>query len=401
MVIMRRPAFVTAAISVCFVLLQICLSSFEFPSDSYRYAKAAEQFGGATPAEANSAALDAFCTSKADRLTAEQGLRPAATDLADFRQARLRECFYAYSGDGDLTSTDPRYQAIFSTRPGYPLMLVPFVRVFGVFDGMRIFGLLAAVSGGLMIVGLLRSAGLSPAASAVGQIGFLASPLGWWASQALGEGLFMVCTLGVIWGASLLMRRRWLSGPTLMIGGLVGAVVTRYSSAIILVGFLAIAAAGAWLLTRRFRHSGTVVVAAISGAGAALIAVGMRLLSLPSATITLQDTFTEHFVRPEVPDPWGSLLGLASRLWTHWLHEQAAAPAYLGLVAVATWALVRYGRELGWLSLPLWLTGVSLMTAHPLVQEADRLGVLMWMPVILGLPLLVKPARQRAGIADS
>ena len=35
------------------------------------------------------------------------------------------------------------------------------------------------------------------------------------------------------------------------------------------------------------------------------------------------------------------------------------------------------------------LTGVCQVTAHPLVQEADRLEVLMWMPVVLGLPLIV------------
>ena len=75
--------------------------------------------------------------------------------------------------------------------------------------------------------------------------------------------------------------------------------------------------------------------------------------------------------------------------WRDWAAEQAATPYFLLLTALAAWALIRYGDGLGWPALAAGFTGVCLITAHPLVQEADRLGVLMWMPVVLGLPLIV------------
>jgi hypothetical protein len=120
----------------------------------------------------------------------------------------------------------------------------------------------------------------------------------------------------------------------------------------------------------------------------------MQVLRLPSAEVTLQDTFTDHFRQPAVADPWWLLVRLAYRLWTNWLTEQAAAPLFLVLALVGVWAL-RRNVALSWLALALAATGVAQVTAHPLVSEADRLGALMWTPVVLGIPLAIDQLRER------
>jgi hypothetical protein len=61
---------------------------------------------------------------------------------------------------------------------------------------------------------------------------------------------------------------------------------------------------------------------------------------------------------------------------------------------VAALLLCRRGRELGLFALAAAVTGGLQVAAHPLVQEADRLGVLMWMPAVLGLPLLIVKVRR-------
>ncbi|MFI7497873.1 hypothetical protein ACIBVL_05055 [Streptomyces sp. NPDC049687] len=361
-----------------------------FP-DSYRYARAAEQYLGASREEAHRTALAAFCTSRADRAAHDGRLQPTTRKSASALKADAeRACLDRWADAEDITTADPRYQAIFSSRPGYPLLAAPFVGAFGVLKGMRLLGLLTAAAGSLMVFGLLRGAGLARGAAVVGQVAFLATPLGWWSAQALGEGLFTVCVLGALWGGLLLLRNRslpWAAALTSLAYG-TGAV-TRYSSVLVLAAFVAAAATAGLCFPGRLRHRGTVVLAGLSALAAGGVFVAMRALALPSSQVTLQDTFTHHFADPEVADPWGRLLGLAARFWRDWAAQQAELPYFLALTALAAWALVRYGDGLGRLALATGLTGVCLVTAHPLVQEADRLAVLMWMPVVLGLPLVV------------
>ncbi|MGW2635502.1 hypothetical protein [Streptomyces sp. NPDC001348] len=365
-----------------------------FP-DSYRYARAAEQYLGATRAEAHRTALAAYCASRADRAAHDARLQPLTRRSGStIRAAEERQCLDRWADAPDITTGDPRYQAIFSSRPGYPLLAAPFVGALGVLRGMRLLGLLTAAAGALLVYGLLRGAGLTRPAAAVGQVTFLATPLGWWSAQALGEGLFTVCVLGVLWGGLLLVRGRHPVGAALGTAlAYAMAAVTRYSSVLVLAALVASVVTGTLCLSRRSRHRGTVTLAALSTVAAAAVAVAMRTLRLPSSQVTLQDTFTHHFSSPEIADPWRALFSLAGRFWRDWLAQQAAAPGFLLLTAAAVWALAVCGDGLGGLALATALTGVCQVTAHPLVQEADRLGVLMWMPVVLGLPLIVDRVR--------
>lgn len=361
-----------------------------FP-DSYRYARAAEQYLGASREEAHRTALVAFCASRADRAAHDEQLKPMVHESRHaLRTGAERSCLNRWIDAPDITTGDPRYQAIFSGRPGYPLLAAPFVGAFGVLKGMRLLGVFLAAGGSLLVFGLLGCAGLNRRAAAVGQVAFLVTPLGWWSAQALGEGLFTVCVLCVLWGGLLLLRHRsMVKGTVLVALGYVAGGVTRYSSALVLAAALGTAATWALCRNRPSRHRGTVVLAAASAVAAGGVVAAIRILGLASSQATLQDTFTHHFDAPEIADPWSALLGLAVRFARDWIGQQAGLPYFLVLMALAAWALARHGKGLGLLALATAFTGASAVVAHPLVQEADRLGVLMWTPIVLGLPLLV------------
>jgi hypothetical protein len=372
-----------------------------FP-DSYRYARAAEQYLGVSREEAHRTALAAFCVSRADRAAHDERLQPMVHESRDALSAAAeRACLKRWIDAPDITTADPRYQAIFSGRPGYPLLAAPFVGAFGVLDGMRLLGVLLAAGGSLLVFGLLGCAGLTRRAAAVGQVAFLATPLGWWSAQALGEGLFTVCVLCVLRGGLLLLRRRsMVKGTALVALGYVAGGVTRYSSALVLAVVLGAVATWALCLRRPWRHRGTAVLAVSSAATAGGVVAAIRILGLASSQATLQDTFTHHFETPEIADPWSALLGLAGRFAQDWIAQQAGLPYFLVLTALAAWALARHGNGLGLLALATAFTGACAVAAHPLVQEADRLGVLMWMPIVLGLPLVVDRHWSSVSVAE-
>jgi hypothetical protein len=398
--IARRAWLLGILVVAVYVPLQLTADSqwFLYP-DSYRYARAAEQFDGASRAQAHRDALDAFCTTRADAARATARLSPVAGAPLPAGTMTAKQCLTRWADAADITTADPRYQAIFSSRPGYPLLAAPFVKMYGVIRGMRLLGLLTAAGGSLLVLGILRSAGLPTLAAVCGQLAFLATPLARWSLQALGEGLATVCALGTIWGAVLLARRRPVAGTPLLTVSLTACALTRYSLALPLAAVTAAAAVAVWCGVKEHRHRWTALLAALSAIAAAVTAVLMSALALPSATTTLQDTFTKHFRLPEVPDPWQRLADLDMRYWAHWIGAQAALPTFLVPTLVAAWALYRYRPELGWFALATALTGALQVAAHPLVQEADRLGVLMWLPAILGLPLLVARVQQRGATA--
>ncbi|MCW2913917.1 MAG: hypothetical protein JWN52_1985 [Actinomycetia bacterium] len=391
----RRAWLLGFLVAATYAAIQLTAGSqWSLYPDSYRYARAAEQFNGKSRADAHHDALDAFCTTRANAARATARLSPVPGAPVPAGTMTAQQCLARWADAPDITTADPRYQAIFSSRPGYPLLAAPFIRVLGVSRGMWVLGLLTATGGSLLVVGLLRSAGLPPVPAVCGQLVFLATPLAQWSLQALSEGLVTLCVLGTIWGAVLLTRRQPVAGTPLLAVSLAACAVTRYSMALALAALTAAAAVGVWCGMRELRHRWTALLAVLSAVAAAVTAVVMSALALPSATTTLQDTFTKHFARPDVLDPWQRLADLDARYWMYWIGAQAHSPTFLVPTVVAAWVLYRCGRELGWFALAAAVTGGLQVAAHPLVQEADRLGALMWMPTVLGLPLLVVRLRR-------
>ncbi|WP_420033935.1 hypothetical protein ACN2WE_16385 [Streptomyces sp. cg28] len=401
MKVLGARALLPLLVPVVYVLLQWAVGTpaTVWP-DSTRYARAAEQHLGATRADAYAAALAPFCADRAERAAREAALRPLPPEPVSFRAGREDGCLRAYARGGDVTTVDARYQSVFESRWAYPWTLVPFAAGFGLADGLRVHGLVTAAGCALLTFGVLRAAGLGRRAAAAGQIVLLATPLGWWTLQPLTEGLVLACVLAALWGAAGLVRGTAgrLQYGLLLAGALAGCFLVRYSTALPLCAALAAAmTAHGVARTRAGRDAaGSWWAAGIAAAGLCVSAGAVSLLTLPTSGVTLQDTFTAHFTHPPVPDPWSRLWELNSAFWSQWWGGQMTQPSFLALTGAAAWALRRRAPALGLLSCAVALLGLAQIAAHPLAGEAERLGVLMWLPVVLGLPFVPGAVRGRA-----
>lgn len=386
-------------ITALFLVLQPVIGSgwAMFP-DSYRYAKQAEIVLGVSPGQANANAVDAYCRTRAAMRTYDGGWVPNGRTPEQV-DAAAGVCAETYRGVGDITTVDPRYQSIFTSRPGYPLLAAPFVGVLGIADGMRLLGFAIACAGGLLTYAALRIAGLRGVAAAAGQAGFLISPLGWWALQALGEGLVTVTILAALVGILATRRGGLRGGLIVLIASWLALAFTRFSSLVLVGAALAVACVIVALTVDRDRARARrhlLIAAAVSAGATAVTTVAIPILGLPGAAVTLQDTFTRHFADPLVPDPWRRLADLNVDFWPRWLVTPSVSTALLACALAGVVALALWRRDLLWFALGLAAAGFAQVAAHPLLGEASRLGMLMWMPAILGLAVAVDVAVRRA-----
>ncbi|WP_377268933.1 hypothetical protein [Peterkaempfera sp. SMS 1(5)a] len=419
----RTVAALPLLVVLVFAALQVVAhSDWTLTNDSYRYARQSLEILGSSPAQARHQAVRAYCASHAVQQQLTHGPDPLFSKPSSRRARDPRSCVAA-NPDG-LAPTDPRYERIFDSRPGYPLLISPAVAAFGVTRGMWLTGVLLTAGASLLVVALLRQAGGSAAAAVAGQLLFLCSRLGWWSTQPLAEGAVSAGVLAALLGAWRLLHGHRLAGAGLLTAALTATALVKYSAAMMLACVLVLAAA--CLACDRAghpRHSGSpgcpvrpvpavrpvrparaarpvrparaarpvragvVPLALLSAAAAALIAVAAAVLRLPDAAETLQDTFTHSFHRAPVADPWQRLLRLDRHYWAQWLRDQAAHPLLLVLLCVACWALLRRSRALGVLAVAAAVLGLATAAAHPLAGQQDRLWALLWVPVVLGLPL--------------
>lgn len=412
-------------ISVGFVVAILVIpSKWTMFTDSYRYAKQAEEVLGVSPETAHLDALAAFCRTQTDTWAstgsaARDGLAPS--DAANFWQRHYAACWDRSAAKGDVTTLDPRYQSIFTTRVGYPLLLAPFVAAFGIVSGMQVLGVLLALLGALLVYGIGRTLGLSRTAAAVGQLAYLVTPLGWWALQGLTEGLANACVMGGVWGILLLVgaggrassrsagvlrdpseeggqqppgiaRARPVVGTVVLTTSWIVLGLTRYSTLLIAGAVLALTCGLLAAAVPNARHRWTTVAGGINGLAAITVVALSALIGLPGASVTLQDTFTRHFADPLVPDPWHQLVALDVSFWRAWAVDQLHSPAFVLLIVVAFAAMIRWAPELAWIAGGVLVIGAASIAAHPLIGEAPRLGVLMWVPVVVGLPVLAEAA---------
>lgn len=388
------------AITLAFLLLQPVIGSgwALFP-DSYRYAKQAQQILGSSADDAHREALAAFCESRAAQQS-WRGTWVPRDEPVEATAARADACIDDYVGSGDVTTTDPRYQSIFTSRPGYPLLAAPFIAALGIVDGMRILGYAIACAGGIAAYAMLRAARLRPAAAAIGQCIFLISPLGWWALQGLGEGLVSLAVLSAIGGTLLVRggRVRVRVGLSVIAASWAVLAVVRFSTLLLAAAALAVActALATWVdRTDPVHRRHMWITAGAHASAAALTLLAMPILNLPGSEITLQDTFTKHFSEPLVPDPWRRLLDLNIEFWPQWLGTPADSYLLLGCTLAGVVALARWRRDLLWIALAMSATGFAHVAAHPLPREAERLGLLMWLPVVIGLAVAVDALLER------
>lgn len=377
------------ACALAFIAIQLSAAAQHAGyNDSYRYGVYALRLLGVPQQEAHDQALRIYCRQKAEAAERTRNLDPwQRYHEPSTVDADIAACLAAHPTR--LAPSSPRYQAIFDTRPGFPLLAAPFVKVLGLARGMLLASLALGAAGGLMVFLLLRIAGAPRGPALVGQLLYYALPTGFWASRTLSEGTMLLATFAVLAGAWLLVRRRIGLGLTVTLLAQLFCFSVKYSQVPMLGIGLAGAAAGIWLFARERRHAGTLLLGA---SGLAALAAGLavpRLLSWPGFHDSLQDTFTHHFQEgPDVADPMSRLVELNAVFWAQWWQEQAQRPLLLLATVAGAVALWRWSRPLALIVLAAAATGIATEIAHPLWEEGDRLYVAVWLVAVFGLPLL-------------
>jgi hypothetical protein len=286
----------------------------------------------------------------------------------------------------DLLHSPPRYEDIFAARPGYPIILAPLSALLGS-QGFVVATLMVAVVDGILIMILVRLLGGTSAEQLVASGAFLLLPSGFWSTRLLSDGTMLAGLLVTVCGAILLQRGTRRAGVGLILAGLGAVFVTKSANLLGLgLALFASGAAIAWVARGSAKRSGY-LLAAVAITALLLAAASSIPLGWPGFGTSVQDMLTDHFIRPDVPDPWSSLARANLQFWPdvlgQWLHSPVLV---LGSLAALVWLAVRLRMA----SIPVLLAGLSgipLLVVHPVVTEWDRLLVPIWVPVAVAIGL--------------
>ncbi|MDF3145570.1 MULTISPECIES: glycosyltransferase family 39 protein [unclassified Streptomyces] len=378
------PALVAAA----FVLLHVFgYPATRFSNDSYRYTREAYEFLGDTPREATRKAVAAYCADTARLVHRNRMLDQLAFRDPGREAAYARRCERTYANG--LEPTDPRYEKIFHTRPGYPLIAAPFVALIGAKAGLTLVALAFTTLTGYLVYLLLRALRAPPPTAVLGQVLAYVTPLASWGGRPLTEGPTLALLTALLLASVWLLQRRVPAGVTLFTGAFGLGLAVRYSSFLMAAPALAAAASAALFFVPRARHRGTWWLVGLSAGGTSVVLGLSRALKLPGISDSLQDTFTLHWTRPEIADPWSAVVRLNLQYWVQWLQNEALAPMLLFLLAVGAWGVWKRSVPVALCVIAVGATGFAATVAHPLAVELDRLYVPVWLIAVIGLPLAV------------
>jgi len=400
---LRRLVVGALLIGAVFTLFQAADYRQNTPSnDTYQYARQTLLLLGNSHASAVHGATAMYCHDAAASTVRSAEMDDGSTGSASTAVVRTgyAACMDIYRNG--LTPSSPRYLAIFTSRPGYPLLAAPFAEVFGLRLGMWLAAMLCTLGAGALVIVLLRSAGAAVAAALGGQAVYLAAPTGYWGSRMLTDGPALAATLLTLLGAWWLVQQRLRRGAVLMVAGLVAGFLFRYSTETMVAAALFVGALVCFRFAPGARHRGTIRLAVLAGGGAVVSQLVTTALGWPGIVESMQDTFTKHFLRPNVSDPVGRLAVLNLRFWAYYpVLEPTSLLLVLGLVVVGV-ALWRRNRAFAALVVVTSATGVGTVVAHPLASQADRLMVAVWLLIVLGTPLVAPWPRNpsEGGLAD-
>jgi hypothetical protein len=394
-----RKRIIAGAILVAalFAVIQAIDYHQNVPSnDTYQYAKQTMRILGDSQEQAVHDAVVMYCQDSGNAAATTATLNSAAGSTGsntDYNSA-YQTCLTTYKNG--LTPSSPRYLAIFTSRPGYPLTAAPLAAVFGLRFGLWSAAMLWTILGSFLVIALLRTVGCSDWLALGGQVLFLAAPTGYWGSRMLTDGPSLTTSLLALLGAVYLAKGRIRPGLWVLFAGLFTGFVVRYSSEQLVALVLAVAALICLKWVPSSRGRGMKLLAIGAGAGFIVSELASTLLGWPGFSVSLQDTFTKHFIRPDVSDPLGRLVRLDLHFWGYYpVSESTALLLVVGLLAIAV-ALVRRNPVFGILSVSIALTGIGAVAAHPIESQADRLISPVWVLLALGLPLLFA-ARSKEG----
>ncbi|GAB4049847.1 hypothetical protein [Catellatospora paridis] len=359
--------------------------------DTYWYARQAAMIGGTPEADAERFAAELVCRQRMPSPTRGQDCLPGTRQWA--------------------SGLPPRYQRIFTTRPGYSLVAAPFVQAFGE-RGLIAATALLAVLAGVLAALAVRLLGGGPISSLFATLLLFLLPTGFWLSRLLGEAGATAFALAALCAAIPLLRpgstaaTRRLTAIGMLIA-LLATATTKPATGLLLSLALTVTGAGLVLWHRRRDgwDAGLLLFTAAAGTATAVWLALSAALHIPGASETLQDKFTMHFTQPDVPDPWTRLAQLNREFWPARLNEwwsggaPSAASTVLAALVIGYAALFRAlpaRMALVWAA--AGATGLLILIAHPIAPEVDRLVLIIWLPVAVGVAMLMSGRRPETAL---
>ncbi|MER6161062.1 hypothetical protein ABT147_36985 [Streptomyces sp. NPDC001868] len=400
-----------------FALLQFASVTGRATPDTKNYVSYALTLGGASVRESAAGTIDHYCGSRAATAERKQSVdvvrfrapSPAARVAEECRRELWRKVdrrLAAGQTDGPIAPfASERFLRIFEVRPGYPVLLAPFVAVFGVVRGVWLASVLIAAAGGVLAFLVLRAVRAPTPVALTGQGLYYVLPCGATAMRPMTEGLLLALTLAALWGCALAKEGRVRAG-VLLVGGSLSAMFTvKHSQAL----FLAVCLVGACAVVALRRRGVEPWVRAVGvvSAGAAVCTPALAgLLRYPAATESLQDLLTDHFTHPDRVRLWSEFLRLEADFWVEWGRRQLTQPLFPAALAAGAWGASRQRPVFGWFVVAGAFTGILNQAGHPdITIWGDRLIVVAWLLPVLGLPLLLErvtaPRSPRDSSADN
>jgi hypothetical protein len=359
-------------------------------NDTYRYVIAIEKDLGKSEAQAEGVALDFYC----DNLARTTGVHGTAAT----RGAVDAKCVAEGKAQGGLQPNTPRFNLIFDSRPGYPALAAPFVAVFGLNRGLAILSVLLTLLAGWGVLLLIRLAGGGPGAALAGMVACFTLPTWYWLQQFLTESPTLVCVIGVLIGAVLLLRGRTRVGLLASTAAYACGFAVRYSTFSMLAGCMMLTVG---LLAWRDRSRRTRSASLLVTYSASVFTV-LTLLPLafgwPGFKDSLEDTFTDHFRKPAPPDLYHRWISLNLDYWPSTFKGYLHAPLVPAVVVLGAVLLWRYRRDLGAIVGAAALTGLGTAAAHPLTSQLDRLYFPVYLLAVCGLPIVVDLLQRRPAV---
>jgi len=277
------------------------------------------------------------------------------------------------------TGFAPRYVAIFDSRPGYPMFAAPFVATLGLWTGMMAATLvLALIAAVLAYLAVWLASGLRLAGVFAAAILFVL-PSGFAMTRMMTESGVLAGYLAVLLGVTLLSRGRRLGLPLVLVA-LAWLFLVRSASGMAMA--LTLLAVGIVASFGRERRRVGVTIGVVGVLAVAAWQVVSKVLRLPGLNDTIQDFATGHFKRrADVADPIGWLVDTNLAFWPELLATEMATLTSAAAFGFAVAVLLLRMRVVAVAWICTGLTGVTMVVAHPMISQYDRLMVPLWLPV--------------------
>jgi hypothetical protein len=365
-------------------------------NDSYRYLQRTVEFSGGSSHEATVKAQIFACQAQVRQGTSDEHLGQARVYYKPSKQA-MAACEHQKF---IWLKPEPRYDAIFHSRPGYPFLASLIAPAVGPERALWAVSVLATIAGGGIVALLLRMFGCRPLVALSGQVLYYLAPTGYWGVQLLTNGLSLALALVALLGAVLLLRRRPVAGGLVFAGAFAGGLAVRYSDFTLLGATMTVAAL-AGLCRKELRHRGTALLAGLSVAGYGVLTLVAAALSWPGGSESLQETFTQHFKLPDVPDPTHRLVLMNKQLFSllPWSFDGQGMWA-LVLAVVGFVALWRFSPTLALPTTAVASLGLLGVMAHPVTSDFDRLNAPLWVLAVVAVPVLFQAVRFERAVPD-